>query len=311
MNKIENLSTKLNTNSMAITTPFLKWAGGKRKLAPIISALMPENFFTGNGRFFEPFIGGGALTFYLGDRAGEKYIPGERLIISDTNEDLITTYIVIKDNLDELIVRLMELSKNINKDFFYEMRLQNPTTPVEKAARVIFLNKTCFNGLWRVNSKGQFNVPWGHYKKPRLFDEDNLMACSVRLKNSKIFAGHFESVVTNSNKDDFVYFDPPYLPLSSSSNFSKYARADFGTNEHELLSGVIKQLTKKGVKMILSNSDTPLSREIFGSELNLYQLGVQRNIAAKSSSRIKVSEIIATNYKIKNLPTDQLLIKID
>ena len=311
MSKTENLSSDLATNSMPVPTPFLKWAGGKRKLAPIISALIPEDFFIGDGRFFEPFIGGGALTFYLGDSAGKKYIPGERLIISDTNEDLITTYIVIRDNLEELIVRLIELSKNINEDFFYEMRLKNPTTPVERAARVVFLNKTCFNGLWRVNSKGQFNVPWGHYKKPRLFDEDNLMVCSARLKNSEIFAGHFESVVTNSAKGDFVYFDPPYLPLSSSSNFSKYARADFGTNEHELLNGVIKQLTEKGVKVILSNSDTPLSREIFGSELNLYQLGVQRNIAAKSSSRIIVSEIIATNYKIKNLSNDQLLIKID
>jgi len=311
MTKQHNRSLSTEVAQVQIASPFLKWAGGKRKLAPLISEMMPPDFFTQKGSFFEPFIGGGAVTFFLGNENSAKYISGDRLAISDTNEDLITTYIVIRDDVDALIEQLDKISKKINEQYFYELRLSKPTNPVDRAARVIFLNKTCFNGLWRVNSSGQFNVPWGRYKNPRILDIDNLKACSKRLANSRISTASFDLAVSNASQSDFVYFDPPYLPISSSSSFSKYAKADFGISQHEQLHETIKKLTEKKVKVILSNSDTPLTRKIFGSDLNLYQIGVQRHIGAKSSSRVIVSEIIGSNYKIIDSPSIKSLMKIN
>lgn len=293
-----------------VPKPFLKWAGGKRRLAKIIIKLIPKEFFSSQGGFYEPFVGGGAVTFSLGEEKHQSYIPGDRLIINDINKDLVTTYTAIRDNLDELITRLNLLEKYISKESFYEIRAKQPDNNIDLAARMIYLNKTCFNGLWRVNSKGQFNVPWGNYKNPVLYEIENLLACHKRIQNAKILNLDFAQAVTYAKIGDFVYFDPPYIPLSSTSSFSQYAKANFGQKEHLVLKKVVDDLTQKGIKVILSNSDTELTREIFGSNMNLYKINVQRSISASRDSRIVVSEIIACNYKLKLESIDQKIIAI-
>ena len=278
--------------------PFLRWAGGKRKLTPIIEELFPSNFQGTNNLFFEPFMGGGALTFYLGNRNLKNFVPGKNLVLNDINPDLISTYQVLRDSVEELILELKVRSKDLSKDAFEKMRALKPKTDIVKAARFIYLNKTCFNGLWRVNNKGEFNVPWGKLRNPKIYDENELRLVSARLRGSKIINVNFATAVQEASKGDLVYFDPPYIPLSDSSSFSKYAKDDFGILDHFSLSGVIKGLTSRGVNVILSNSDTALTRKIYGDILDLRQLSVQRSISASSSSRILVKEILGVNFPV-------------
>jgi DNA adenine methylase len=278
--------------------PFLRWAGGKRKLAPIIEELFPNNFKGTKNFFYEPFVGGGALTFYLGNRNLKNFVSGKNLVINDVNPDLIATYQTIRDGVEDLISELKKLSKDLSRDAFEEMRRYKPKSNVNKAARFIYLNKTCFNGLWRVNGKGDFNVPWGKLKNPKIFDANELREVSMRLQGSRIRNVNFATAVEDASKGDLVYFDPPYIPLSNSSSFSKYAKDDFGIMDHFALSGVIQGLTSKGVNVILSNSDTHTTREIYGSILDLRQINVQRSISASSSSRVVVKEILGVNFPV-------------
>jgi DNA adenine methylase len=169
---------------------------------------------------------------------------------------------------------------------------------VDIAARFIYLNKTCFNGLWRVNNSGKFNVPWGQLKNPKIFDEAVLKSNSKRLRAAKISNKDFQSHLTRAESGDLVYFDPPYIPISASSNFSKYSRLDFGIEDHKRLANEIKDLKNRGIFVVLSNSDTPETRRIFGKVLHLYQIKVTRSISANSSSRLKVNEIIGTSYTV-------------
>lgn len=280
--------------------PFLRWAGGKRRLTALLVDSIPESFDPRRGNYFEPFVGGGALLFALGAKYSEFYIPGNRVHINDSNPDLVTTYKVLKKDVNGLVKRLSIYSKNISKTDYERMRKYEPTDPIAQAARFIYLNKTCFNGLWRVNSKGEFNVPWGKLKNPLIFDEQNLLACSERLRGVTITSNDFSAAVKKCKSGDLVYFDPPYLPLSSSSNFSKYAKADFTEKEHEKLAKTIQELTARQVFVVLSNSDTPLSRDIFGPILNLRQITMNRSISASSSSRKPVSELLAVNFKLSN-----------
>ena len=278
--------------------PFLRWAGGKRKLAPIIEDLFPINFNSSENYFYEPFVGGGALNFYLGNRNVKNFIDGTNLVINDINPDLMITYQVVKNSVEELITALERLSKNLSKTAFENIKTYKPKTDVNKAARFIYLNKTCFNGLWRVNSKGEFNVPWGKLKNPKIFDANELRLASKRFKGAKIRNVNYTTAVQDASRGDLVYFDPPYIPLSSSSSFSKYAKDDFGKMDHYALSGVIEGLTSKGVHVILSNSDTPQTREIYGSILDLRQIEVQRSISAAASSRVIVKEILGVNFPV-------------
>jgi len=278
--------------------PFIRWAGGKRKLVPLILEFFPKTFSGSINRFYEPFIGGGALSLHLGNTDLEYHVPGKNLIINDINPDLVITYTMVRDNVDQLIISLMKISKDISKAQFERIKSWKPKTDLETAARFIYLNKTCFNGLWRVNSKGEFNVPWGKLKNPTIFIERDLRSVSQRLSRSTIRNASFASSLEDARSGDLVYIDPPYIPLSSSSSFSKYAKDDFGIMEHFALAGVIEGLTARGVKVILSNSDTPLTREIYGNLLDLRQISVQRNISAAANSRVSVKEIIGVNYSV-------------
>ncbi len=284
--------------------PFLKWAGGKRKLAPIIIGAFPKNFDPAINRFYEPFVGGGALTFALGNKESELFVPGKNIHISDMNPDLINTYKVIRDDLDALIAELRKFEKLNDSDSFYKIRAANYEGNAKQAARFIYLNKTCFNGLWRVNSSGAFNVPFGRYKNPNILDRDNLILCHERLQGAKISLGSFDEISLKSAKGDVVYFDPPYIPLTKTAAFSQYAKEDFGLLDQEHLSKTIRELGKKGVKVILSNSDTRLTRDIFSGTLVLRQISVARTISANASTRKAVHEIIGTNY---NPPKDSIL----
>lgn len=281
--------------------PFLRWAGGKRQIVDLLVNIMPSTFFTSDRNFFEPFLGGGALMFALGNSDSKKFVPGVRVIINDSNPELVCTYIAVRDEVELLSKKLKSLSRDTSKHAYLRIRASKPRTEIGIAARFIYLNKTCFNGLWRVNNQGNFNVPWAGLKSPKVFDEQNLQIASKRLKASTILIGNYQKALSTAARGDVVYLDPPYLPINSTSNFSKYAKEDFGIIDHYSLCGIIDGLTTQGVRVILSNSDTPLTRKIFGDTLSLHQVSVQRMIPAKSESRNRVNEIIGTNFSIPNI----------
>lgn len=226
------------------TYPIVKWVGGKRQLMFELIKNMPKSY----NRYFEPFIGGGALFFEL---------QPEQAYISDMNEELINLYSVVRDNVYELI---KDLSKHeITKEYFLEIRNIDRTekyaefSNVERASRFIYLNRTCFNGMYRVNSRGQFNVPFGHYKNPRIIDENNLLNCSELLKKTEIKCADFSEILTKVQKGDFVYFDPPYVPLSETSCFTSYTKDGFDIDMQFKLRDVCDELDCMGVKFLLSN----------------------------------------------------------
>lgn len=238
--------------------------------------------------------------FALGDVNSSTYISGTNLYINDMNPDLVATYEVISEDVESLIVELERLRLKVTAEDFYQMRASKPEEKLQRASRFIYLNKTCFNGLWRVNSKGDFNVPFGHNKNPTLFDINNLRACSERLQGATVTNLSFEQAVESASPGDLVYFDPPYIPLSPSSSFAAYSKEGFGLEAHKLLSETISSLTKKGVYVILSNSDTGLTREIFGDSVDLRQKSMARSIAASGSKRGSVNEVIGVNYQHLN-----------
>lgn len=286
--------------------PFLKWAGGKRKLASLIIEAFPSNYDSKTGKFYEPFVGGGALTFALGNRNSDLYLPGKQVHISDMNPDLINTYKILRDDIDSLIVELKKFEKLNDPDSFYKIRAAQYEDDVKSAARFIYLNKTCFNGLWRVNGSGAFNVPFGRYKNPNILDRENLYLCHERLQGARISLGSFEDISLKPVKGDVVYFDPPYIPLTKTAAFSQYAKENFGLPDQEILNKTIRSLTRRGVKVIMSNSDTRLTRDIFGDSLTLRQISVARTISAKATTRKAVHEVIGTNY---NVPDSSMLSK--
>jgi DNA adenine methylase len=275
--------------------PFLRWAGGKRRLLATILPTFPD-FDPKKNRFYEPFVGGGAVMLALGDPDHPTHVPGRRLVINDINPDLVATYTVIRDRVDELVEALRILGKDTSKDAFEKVKRSRPAGDVDVASRFIYLNKTCFNGLWRVNGRGEFNVPWGKLKNPQVLDEPLLRACAARLSGAAIRCGTAVSAVSDAKAGDLVYLDPPYIPLSASSSFSKYAKDDFGLLDQYQLAGLIQGLTDRGVRVVLSNSDTPMTRQVYGPVLNLWQLSVHRSISAASASRGRVEEVLGFNY---------------
>ncbi len=278
--------------------PFVRWAGGKRRIAQALIETFPKEFDPLRHKFFEPFVGGGALTFALGNNGGEIFVPGSNLSISDMNPDLIKTYKVIRDSVEELIMNLKKLQSRIDDVNYYKIRAGIPETDIKRAARFIYLNKTCYNGLWRVNRDGFFNVPFDKDKSENtsLFSQENLYACSDRLKGATIRHQSFEKAVQTAKKGDLVYFDPPYIPLTPTASFSAYSKEGFGEDDHHLLASVIHGLTKKGVFVLFSNSDTPLTRQIFKDHLILRRKNMRRSISADGTTRQDVSEILGMNY---------------
>ena len=268
------------------TYPIVKWVGGKRQLMFELIKNMPKSY----NRYFEPFIGGGALFFEL---------QPEQAYISDMNEELINLYSVVRNNVYELI---KDLSKHeVSKEYFLEIRNIDRTeqytelSDVERASRFIYLNRTCFNGMYRVNSQGQFNVPFGHYKKPRIIDKNNLLNCSELLKKTEIKCADFSEILTKVKKGDLVYFDPPYVPLNETSSFTSYTKDGFDINMQFKLRDVCDELDNKGVKFMLSNSDTKLVNELY-ENYNIKKVFASRQINANADGRGKITEVLVRNY---------------
>ena len=268
------------------TYPIVKWVGGKRQLMFELLKNMPQNY----NRYFEPFIGGGALFFEL---------QPDNAYISDMNEELINLYQVVRDNVDELITDLQK--HDISKEYFIEIRNIDRTkdyenwSDIQKASRFIYLNRTCFNGMYRVNSKGEFNVPFGHYKNPRIVDENNLINCSNLLQRTEILHADFSEILTKVQKDDFVYFDPPYVPLSETSSFTSYTKDGFDIDMQFKLRDVCDELDSMEVKFLLSNSDTKLVNELY-ENYNIKKVFASRQINANADGRGKITEVLVRNY---------------
>jgi DNA adenine methylase len=263
--------------------PFLKWAGGKNKLIQQYIPYFPKPFKT----YYEPFLGGGAVFFYLNPPSAT---------LTDINAELVNTYRCVRDNVEELIGILEGHQRRHCKDYYYKVRQGGGVTRIEKAARIIYLNKTCFNGLYRENSKGEFNVPVGKYKNPKICNPELLRSVSVALQNAKINVRPFEDVLEYaSSSDDFVYFDPPYHPLSPTSNFTAYSRHSFSQDDQIRLKNVFAELAERGVKVMLSNSDCPFIRELY-KEFNIKSITASRLINSKALKRGKISEVLITSY---------------
>lgn len=270
--------------ALDLPRPFLKWAGGKSRLAATIAASRPRYY----GTYHEPFVGSGALFFYL-------YRHGlvRRAILSDINAELISTYRAIRDHVEQVIKILSTFP--YDEKFYYELRQVNPFTLdlPHLAARMIYLNKTGYNGLYRVNSKGEFNVPFGRYKRPRYLDPDNLRAVSKALQRVDLRCVSFEAILSWVEPGDWVYCDPPYVPISATSNFTEYQPNGFGLEEHYRLRDVALQLFHKGAFVTLSNSDTEMTRELYGDwPFELQEVLAPRFISSKASSRGKVGELL-------------------
>lgn len=262
--------------------PFLKWAGGKTQLLHELISRMPASYNV----YFEPFIGGGALYFAVSP---------EEAVIADINEDLVNVYNVVRDNPEEL---LEALSGYVNdKDFYYEVRGQDQNTlsPIERAARLIYLNRTCFNGLYRVNKNGQFNVPFANYKNPNIVQSERIMAASNTLHKTQVFNASFEKVLVNAKKGDFIYLDPPYYPKDVYSDFKRYNKEQFHENDHQRLAALYNELSDRGCYVMLSNSDTPFTRDLY-KKWRVDTVYAKRMINSDSSKRGEVTEIIVTNY---------------
>lgn len=266
----------------------IKWAGGKKQLIEQFKPFFPEKI----ERYFEPFVGGGTVAFYL--LKTHKEI--KKVFLSDINEELIVTYNQVKNNVDELIKKLKIYKNNHSKEFYYRIREQNvkKLSEIEIASRFIYLNRTCFNGLYRVNLSGKFNVPMGSYKNPNIVNEKDLREISQLLKKDDINVFQFDEAVKKAKKGDFVYFDPPYYPLKKSS-FTAYTKNNFLEKEQKKLAEIFKQLHLRGVKVMLSNSDTEFIKKLYKG-YNIRFVQAKRMINCDATKRGKINEVVITNY---------------
>lgn len=292
--------------------PFVKWAGGKGQLLTDIRRKFPLGLGKSITRYCEPFVGGGAVFFDL--ISSYKF---DDILINDINPELINTYLQIKTHVDDLIFELRDLQNTFwpfdserRKEFFYEKRERfnylkingNKTVNLEKAALFIFLNKTCFNGLFRVNKQGLFNVPMGAYKKPLICNEENLRLISSLLKKVTITCGDYKKCLPFVNKQTFVYIDPPYRPLSETASFTSYAETPFDDAEQIALGQFVNKLHKIGAKLVISNSDPKNSDkhdDFFDKMYAAYQISrvsAKRMINRNAESRGNINELLISNY---------------
>jgi DNA adenine methylase len=276
--------------------PFLKWAGGKRQLAPEIVRRAPARF----GRYHEPFLGGGAVFFAL--RSAQR---AECAVLTDANADLCECFKVVRDSVEALIEVLAHLAdgylgmeRRERSDFYYEQRAAEPATAVERAARLIFLNRTCYNGLYRVNRSGKFNGPHGRYANPGILDEERLRAASTVLKGARIQQGDFGEACRAAEAGDFVYLDPPYQPLSETSKFTSYTAGQFGLPEQQRLRDEFEALTRGGVAALLSNSDHTAIVDLYkGRGLTLERVPMSRAINSVAARRSPIDELLISNFE--------------
>lgn len=269
--------------------PVIKWVGGKRQIIKQIAPYIPPTFST----YYEPFLGGGAVLLALQPK---------KAVVNDINSELMNLYVVIKDNVEDLIT---DLKKHKNEaDYFYQIReldrqkdkYQN-LTPIQRASRIIYLNKTCYNGLFRVNKTGEFNTPFGHYKNPNIVNGATLRAVSDYFNTAEIdfFCGDFAESLQKVKKDDFVYLDPPYDPLSDTANFTGYSRGGFGQIEQIRLKELCDRLNEKKVKFLLSNSATDFIKELY-QEYRIEVVQASRLINSKADKRGEINELLIMNY---------------
>ena len=284
--------------------PFLKWAGGKTQLLPEIESRLPESIKTGEiDTYVEPFVGGGAVFFHI----AQKYESIKHFYLFDINEDLVNCYNTIKSDVDSLVEKLKTLEKKFyarkrpqQKDYYYQLR--NEFNSDRSTAKLIFLNKTCYNGLYRVNSKGEFNVPFGDYKKPTICNEDNLRAVSGILQSAEIICGDFEISKEYITKKTFIYIDPPYRPLSPTASFTSYSKENFANKDQIRLAEFCRRVEAKGAKFLLSNSDpknedpTDHFFENHYAEFTIETVKATRAINCKAAGRGQINELIITNY---------------
>jgi DNA adenine methylase len=270
--------------------PVVKWVGGKRQLIDEISKYIPKKYDT----YYEPFFGGGAVLFCLQPK---------KAVINDINTDLINTYIVIKNDHVKLIE---DLKKHVNtSEYFYQIRSLDKDsdkfksmTKIEKASRLIYLNKTCFNGLFRVNSSGQFNTPFGNYRNPNIVNEPVIIAVNKYFNEAdiKILNVDFAEAVKDAKKGDFVYFDPPYDPVSDTASFTGYNENGFNREEQIRLKNLCDELNKKGVKFLLSNSSTTFIKQLY-SNYRLEVVKARRSINSNGNKRGEIDEVLVRNYE--------------
>lgn len=275
-----------------LIAPVLKWVGGKRQLLEEIFRYIPERFTT----YYEPFVGGGAVFFHLQPR---------KAIINDVNFELMNIYQVIKEDVAGLIEELKKHQENNEEQYFYQIREQDrdkegysKLTPVERAARILYLNKTCYNGLFRVNKAGEFNTPFGNYRNPNIVNEITLQAVSKYLNKAKItlLCTDFAEVLQGARKGAFVYLDPPYDPVSDTASFTGYDKGGFGRDEQVRLKETCDKLHKKGVKFLLSNSATDFIKDLY-KDYQIEVIQAKRAINSKPDKRGEVDEVLVRNYE--------------
>lgn len=283
--------------------PFLKWAGGKGQLLAEIDKRLPDELRTGQiDTYIEPFVGGGAVFFHI----AQNYPSIKKFYLFDINDDLVNCYKAIKNDVESVIDELKKLKKDFpdakaaRKDFYYGIRTEFNAD--RSPAKLIFLNKTCYNGLYRVNKAGLFNVPSGDYKNPAIFSEYNLRSVSSVLQDAEIICGDFERSKKCIDRNTFVYFDPPYRPLSPTASFTSYSKEDFDENAQIRLAEFCKEINSKGAKFLLSNSD-PKNEDpednFFEDKYNGFiidRVKATRAINCKASGRGEINELIITNY---------------
>jgi DNA adenine methylase len=266
----------------------IKWAGGKSKIINQFSKYIPEKF----NNYHEPFVGGGALFFYL---IPDLIKRNATAYLSDLIEEVINLYQIIKNDVDNLI----KTSKKhkYEEDYYYNIRSLETSkmSDIERASRILYLNKTCFNGLYRVNNKGKFNVSFGDYINPVIVDEVTLRNASKAFQYAEIFHSDFEMVLKNARKGDFVYLDPPYVPLSATSDFTKYTSGSFGGSDHERLKSVFDELKSRGCYVMLSNSNTEFVNNLY-SGCNIKTVNASRAINSNTAKRGAIKELVILSY---------------
>jgi DNA adenine methylase len=271
--------------------PFVKWAGGKGQLLKALEHHFPHDFRT----YYEPFLGGGAVFFHL-VKTRHRF----SAVLSDINEELITAYRVVKEQVKELIQELSNHKAQYHmapKEYYYHVRdALEVTTDIQKAARLIFLNKTCYNGLYRVNKEGKFNVPFGRYKNPKICDKSNLRTVSKVLNWSKarLLATDFQEATRDAGEHDFIYFDPPYQPVSDTASFTSYTHSGFPEEEQKRLCRWFRQLDKQGCQIVLSNSNTAVIENLYEG-YTIQEVEAMRAISCKGNKRTGHTELIITN----------------
>ncbi|HYY90637.1 MAG TPA: DNA adenine methylase [Candidatus Dormibacteraeota bacterium] len=283
------METELVDSRERSASPFIKWAGGKGSLLQHLLPLVPDRV----SNYYEPFLGGGAFFFAMCSSN-----PRFHAHLADNNRQLINTYKVIKDRTEELVTCLAKLQQDYDRSeskskYYYEMRKQQPSDPVESAARLIFLNKTCYNGLYRVNSRGEFNVPFGRYEKPKILNAQNIRAVGRALRETRaeLRSSDYKTSLAACSMNDFVYLDPPYQPKSKTSSFTDYTIAGFSEQDQKDLAEQFKRLVDHGCIVILSNSETPLTVSLY-SEYETRRVTVNRPINSVGSGRTGYKELL-------------------